>query len=194
MRRGRSVRDYGGVMGIELQGALALRQDEPLDGYCPMDRALAVVGTHSAVLILREAFYGATRFDEFQSRTGLTAGTTADRLRELVASGILLKRPYQEPGQRQRHEYVLTAAGEDLLPVLVALLQWANRHDPPPYPPQLQHRGCGEPVLVTVACAAGHEVGAEAVSVTAAGPFGVTDPEVPRPAGRLERSPAQPVH
>lgn len=180
-------------MGIELHGALALRQDEPLDGYCPMDRALAVVGTHSAVLILREAFYGAARFDELQSRTGLTAGTTAARLRELVASGVLLKRPYQEPGQRLRHEYVLTAAGEDLMPVLVALLQWANRHDPPPYPPQLQHRGCGQPVGVTVACAAGHEVGSEAVAVTAAGPFGVPNPALPEPAGRTGRAPAQPV-
>lgn len=180
-------------MGIELLGALALRSEEPLGAYCPMDRALAVVGTHSAVLVLREALYGASRFEQFQSRTGLTAGTTAARLRELVAAGVLLKRPYQEPGRRQRDEYVLTAAGEDLMPVLVALLQWANRHDPPPYPPQLQHRGCGEPVVVTVACAAGHEVDADAVSVTAEGPFGLPDPEVPRPAGRRGRPPAPPA-
>jgi DNA-binding HxlR family transcriptional regulator len=177
-------------MGIELRGALALRHDEPLDGYCPMDRALAVVGTHSAVLILREAFYGATRFEEFQSRTGLTAGTTAVRLRELVACEVLLKRPYQQPGQRLRHEYVLTTAGEGLMPVLVALLQWANRYDPPPYPPQLYHNGCGEPVAVTVACAAGHQVGSEEVFVTAAGPFGLSDPEIPEPAGRPQRPPA----
>lgn len=177
-------------MGMELLGALALRGEEPLGGYCPMDRALAVVGTHSAILILREALYGAARFDEFQDRTGLTSGTTAARLRELVAAGVLVKQPYQEPGRRQRDEYALTAAGQDLMPVLLALLQWANRHDPPPYPPQLQHRGCGEPVVVTVACTAGHEVDADAVSVTAAGPFGVTDPEVPGPAGRTGPAPA----
>ncbi|GAA1434444.1 hypothetical protein GCM10009616_28910 [Microlunatus lacustris] len=185
--------NYGGLMGMELLGALALRGEEPLGGYCPMDRALAVVGTHSAILILREALYGATRFDEFQSRTGLTSGTTAARLRELVATGVLVKRPYQEPGRRQRDEYALTAAGHDLVPVLLALLQWANRHDPPPYPPQLRHRDCGEPVAVTVACAGGHEVDAAAVSVTAAGPFGVPDPEVPHPAGRSGRPPAPPA-
>jgi len=185
-----SGRGYGGLMGIELLGALALRGEEPLGEYCPMDRALAVVGTRSAVLILREALYGALRFEEFQDRTGLTAGATATRLRELVEAGVLLKRPYQEPGQRQRDEYALTAAGQDLMPVLLALLQWANRYDPPPYPPQLQHRDCGEPVVVTVACTAGHEVDADAVSVTAAGPFGVPEPHIPRSPGLPPTSPA----
>jgi DNA-binding HxlR family transcriptional regulator len=171
-------------MGMELGGALALRGDEPLDGYCPMERAWAVVGTHSAVLIVREALYGATRFDEFQSRSGLTAATTTARLRELEAAGVLARRPYREPGQRQRSEYVLTPSGEDLAPVLMALLQWANRHDPPPYPPQLRHRGCGEPVSVAVTCAAGHEVEGDELVVSAAGPFGHADPELPAPSPR----------
>ena len=118
---------------MKLEGALALRDNQPVGGYCPIERTMAVVGTRSAMLVLREAFYGASRFEEFAARADLTDGTTSARLRDLVEAGILEKRPYQEPGQRRRHEYALTPAGEDLMPALFALLQWANRHDPPPF-------------------------------------------------------------
>lgn len=161
---------------MKLEGALAVRGDEPVDGYCPMERTLRVVGTRSAVLVLREAFYGATRFDELTARTGLTARATATRLRDLEQAGVLERRAYQVAGQRQRHEYVLTRAGHDLMPVVLALLQWANDHDPPPYPPTLHHDGCGERVRVVARCEAGHPVDADDVAVTAAGPFGLASP------------------
>lgn len=162
---------------MKLDGALALRDNEPLDGYCPMERALDVVGTRSAVLLLREAFYGATRFEQFSARTGLTHRTTAARLGELVDAGVLDRRPYREAGQRARHEYVLTEAGSDLMPVVFALLQWANRHDPPPYPPQLRHDGCGEPVRIVAECAAGHRIEPDDLVVSARGPFGLVAPD-----------------
>ena len=107
---------------MNLEGALALRDNRPVVGYCPIERTMAVVGTRSAMLVLREAFYGASRFEEFAARADLTDGTTSSRLRDLVEAGILEKRPYQEPGQRRRHEYALTPAGEDLMPALLALL------------------------------------------------------------------------
>jgi DNA-binding HxlR family transcriptional regulator len=81
-----------------------------------IERAFGVIRTRSTVVVLREAFYGATRFEQFTARTALTDATTSARLRELVRAGILDKRPYQQPGQRSRYEYVLTSAGAELMP------------------------------------------------------------------------------
>ena len=131
------------------------------------------------MVLLREAMYGATRFEELVSRTGLTETTTARKLRELVAAGLLAKRAYREPGQRGRDEYVLTESGTDLMPALMALLQWGNAHDPPPYPPELHHADCGEPVVVEARCAAGHRVGLDDLAVSTDGPFGLTEPASP---------------
>lgn len=103
----------------------------------------------------------------------LTDTTTSARLRDLTEAGILAKQPYQDPGRRRRSAYVLTEAGEDLMPAVFALLQWGNRHDPPPYPPELSDDGCGEPVRIVARCAAGHVVDADDLTVTAAGPSGL---------------------
>src|SRR5947209_15868128 len=105
---------------IEMTGALQPRGGWTAD-RCPMAHALDVVRNRSAFLVLREAFYGATRFDEFVERTGLSDPVTASRLRELTDEGLLQREPYQEPGQRTRRLYRLTEKGADLLPVLVAL-------------------------------------------------------------------------
>ena len=161
---------------MKLGEALTLRDNQPVGGYCPIERTLALLTPPSTVLVLREAFYGATRFHEFTARTALTDATTSARLRELVAAGILETRSYQEPGQRRRDEYVLTAPGEGLMPAIFALLQWGNEHTPPPYPPSMRHDGCGEVVGIVARCAAGHEVEADDIVVSAAGPFGVSDP------------------
>lgn len=161
---------------MKLDGALSLRGNDPLGGYCPMERTLRVIGTRSTVMVLREAFYGATRFEEFTARTGLTERTMAARLRVLERAGILERRAYREPGQRQRQEYVLTSAGADLMPVVLALLQWANEHDPPPYPPEVRHEECGERVRIVAECDAGHRVAADDLVVSAAGPFGLDAP------------------
>ncbi len=82
------------------------------------------------MLIMREAYYGTTRFDDFARRVGIAESIAAARLRDLVDAGLLDRRPYQEPGQRTRYEYVLTEAGEDLLPVVVALGRWGAKHRP----------------------------------------------------------------
>ena len=122
-----------------------------------MARALDVVSSRSALLILREAFYGATRFDEFAERVGISEPVAAARLRELVDDGLLAREPYREPGQRTRMGYRLTDKGVELLPVLVALMQWGDRWLAPDGPPVvLQHSGCGQPVRAELRCAAGH--------------------------------------
>ena len=164
---------------MKLAGRLAERDNLPVGRYCPIERALGVVGTRSAMLLLREAMYGATRFDELTARTGLTEATTAQKLRDLVGAGLMARRPYQDPGQRRREEYVLTEAGADLMPALMALLQWGNVHDTPPYPPALEHDGCGAPVVVEAHCRRGHRVPLDELVVSTEGPFGLEDPALP---------------
>jgi DNA-binding HxlR family transcriptional regulator len=141
---------------------------EPLD-LCPISRALAVVGNRSVLLILREAYYGTTRFDDFATRIGIAESMAAARLRDLVAEGLLERRPYQEPGQRTRYEYVLTEAGADLLPVVLGLGRWGEKHRPSSVPTRMlyTHTGCGETVSAEARCAAGHRVTLDDLTVDA---------------------------
>jgi DNA-binding HxlR family transcriptional regulator len=126
---------------------------------CSIARALDVVSTRTAFLLLREAFYGTTRFDDFAERIQASEPVTAARLKELVDAGLLAKEPYREPGQRTRQRYRLTEKGHDLLPALVALMQWGDRWEAEDGGPvKLVHAGCGEPVRAELRCAAGHEV------------------------------------
>ncbi len=127
---------------------------------CTLAKAVEVVSTRSAFLILREAFYGTTRFDDFARRVGISEPVAAARLRELVDQGLLERVDYQEPGQRTRQSYGLTDKGADLLPALAALMQWGDKWlDDRGGPVELRHRECGEPVSVELRCAAGHRVG-----------------------------------
>jgi len=109
------------------------------------------------MLILREAFYGTERFDDFAERVGISEPVAATRLRELVDEGLLVREPYREPGQRTRMAYRLTEKGAELLPVLAALMQWGDRWlQPDGAPVQLRHADCGEVVQAELRCAAGH--------------------------------------
>ncbi|MGI5132934.1 winged helix-turn-helix transcriptional regulator [Pseudonocardia sp. CA-107938] len=135
------------------------------DDACPIERAVTVLGRRSTILLLREASYGTSRFDEFVRRTGLTESVTAGQLRKLVDEGLLTKRPYQEPAQRQRFEYVLTDAGEDLLPILIAMGAWGDKHRPKTHRVHMVHADCGAAMEVQVLCEAGHRVAASEVAV-----------------------------
>ncbi|MBV8987307.1 MAG: helix-turn-helix transcriptional regulator [Solirubrobacterales bacterium] len=143
---------------INLTGALDPRESWTAD-RCTLARTLDVVSTRSAFLILREAFYGTTRFDDFAERAGISEPVTAARLRELVDHGLLERQDYRDPGQRTRRAYRLTAKGGDLFPALAALMQWGDRWlDDRGGPVRLLHRDCGARVGVELRCAAGHEV------------------------------------
>ncbi|MFS4092746.1 winged helix-turn-helix transcriptional regulator [Streptomyces sp. AF1A] len=87
---------------------------------------MEIVGTRAVLLIMREAFFGTRRFDDFAKRVGIGEPAAAARLKELTAAGLLERVPYREPGQRTRHAYQLTAKGRDFLPVLVALRRWGD--------------------------------------------------------------------
>jgi DNA-binding HxlR family transcriptional regulator len=146
---------------IRMAGRLEPRSAWRADN-CPIAKSLEVVSTRSAFLILREAFYGATRFEQFVAQAEVSEPVAATRLRELVQAGLLAREPYQEPGQRTRQEYHLTEMGADLLPTLVALMEWGNRwvlDDGGRV--ELRHAGCGEHVGVELSCAGGHTVGAD---------------------------------
>ena len=154
-------------MPMQLEGRLARTDRRSPGERCPIDRAMQVVGTRSAMLLLREAAYGTTRFDELASRVGISDAIASSRLKELVGAGLLERRPYREPGQRTRHEYVLTASGNDLVPVLIALADWGRKHAPHAETPTMTHAGCGADVVTTMRCAHGHDVATEDVVATA---------------------------
>src|ERR1700744_3606130 len=113
---------------LDLDPALRRRQSPAPD--CSIDRALQVISTRSAMLLMREIFYGVTRFDELTARVGISEPVAAARLKELVAAGLLQREPYREPGQRTRYAYQLTPKGADLLPVIVGLMRWGDRWTP----------------------------------------------------------------
>src|SRR5580693_395141 len=96
---------------------------------CPIARSLDRVGEWWSILILRDAFYGYTRFDEFQKSLGVAPGILTRRLNALVEAGLLERRRYSEHPPRE--EYVLTKRGRDFRPVMLAMLQWGNTHFAP---------------------------------------------------------------
>ena len=144
-----------------LQGPLADRDAWSAVGECAIEKTMAVVGTKSAMLIMREAYYGTTRFDDFARRVGITKAATSARLSELVELGLLRRQPYREPGQRSRDEYVLTDAGVDFMPVVWSLFEWGRHHLPGRNRLRLTHLGCGAEATVEIRCAEGHLVPAD---------------------------------
>ena len=119
---------------------------------CSVARTLGVVGDRWTLLILRDCFLGAHRFDEFEASLGLSPHLLSTRLGKLVEHGILERRPYRE--RPTRHEYRLTEKGRDLYPVIASLLRWGDRwmggDDAPPF--ELVHRRCGHRTTPTLTC------------------------------------------
>jgi DNA-binding HxlR family transcriptional regulator len=148
---------------------------------CPIAKSLEVVGTRSAFVLLREAFYGTTRFDDFAARAGLSEAVTAARLHELTGAGLLGRRPYRESGQRTRYEYHLTEMGADLFPALAALFQWGDRWLRPAGV-ELRHHDCGAAVHAELRCAGGHPVTVAGIDLAVrADPVTGTGPAVRTP-------------
>lgn len=95
---------------------------------CGMALATELLGDRWTMLILREAFYGVARFDDLRADLGAPRGILSARLRTLVEAGVLQRHPYREGRARVRNEYRLSAAGLELAPVLIALMDWGDRH------------------------------------------------------------------
>lgn len=125
---------------------------------CSIARTLGVVGEKWTLLILREAFYGVRRFDDFHTALACARNLLAARLKTLVAHGLLERVAYTDERGRGRHEYRLTDKGRELFPVVVALMQWGDKWAADEAGPAVKvvHRGCGEPVTAQLTCDAGH--------------------------------------
>ncbi|MGH3636375.1 MAG: winged helix-turn-helix transcriptional regulator [Mycobacterium sp.] len=126
---------------------------------CSIARTLGVVGEKWTLLVLREAFYGVRRFEDFHAALGCARNLLSARLKTLVANGLLEKQEYRDDRGRRRDEYRLTAKGRDLFPAVVTLMQWGDRWAADEAGPavQIRHRGCEEPVSVQLCCDGGHE-------------------------------------
>ena len=126
---------------------------------CTIQRAAETIGDRWALVILRELFSGIRRFDQLTIRTAIPRQVLTDRLSRLTDAGIVRREPYQEPGQRRRYEYRLTAKGLDLYPVLIAMASWGDRYYGGPEGPPVEfvHRGCGAHLDLVLRCAEGHE-------------------------------------
>lgn len=96
------------------------------EGPCPIARGLLRVGDAWSMLILRDAGYGARRFDQFRVNLGIAPNILTRRLAALTENGLLEKRRYNE--RPPRDEYVLTDKGRDFLPVLAVIGAWGARH------------------------------------------------------------------
>ena len=98
------------------------------DSACPIAHCLDVIGDRWALLIMREALRGETRFSGIQSALGIPRDVLTARLATLVDGGALARQSYQQPGQRARDEYLVTVAGRELFIILSALGEWGVRH------------------------------------------------------------------
>lgn len=125
---------------------------------CSVAATLEVVGERWTLLVLRDAFYGVRRFEDFQHRLGVARNVLSARLATLVEHDLLVRTPYREPGRRLRQEYRLTEAGRQLLPAVIALMQWGDAHlaGPAGPPVTVSHRGCGQAVHAEIVCGGGH--------------------------------------
>jgi DNA-binding HxlR family transcriptional regulator len=120
---------------------------------CSIARTVDLVGDWWTPLVLREAFYGVTRFDEFERTLGIGRNVLAQRLNRLVEVGMIDRVAYQH--NPPRHDYVLTEMGREFFPVLAAIHRWGDRWlatDAGP-PVVLHHDTCGHDTYAEVVCA-----------------------------------------
>jgi DNA-binding HxlR family transcriptional regulator len=134
---------------------------------CSVARALELVGERWTLLVVRDAFLGRRRFEEFQESLGIARNVLADRLQKLVEHGIFERVRYQE--RPERFEYRLTRKGRDLRLVLTALMQWGDRYVSATPPRLLRRVSDGAPVHVALVDAGGTPVDLADVENVAAG-------------------------
>jgi DNA-binding HxlR family transcriptional regulator len=125
---------------------------------CSIARTLDLIGDKWTLPILRECFFGVSRFSDFERHLGCARNLLSARLTSLVKADVLVQFDYKEPGQRGRLEYYLSDRGRELLPILMSLMQWGDRwvSDAEGPPLTLKHRECGGTLFVSVGCEHGH--------------------------------------
>lgn len=114
------------------------RKGEIANAQCSMARVMDVVGDRWSILILREAYYGVKRFDEFTYYIGVAPNILSNRLKKLVDAGVMTRLPV--PEHSGRYEYVLTEKGRDFFPAYLALKKWGDDWLAEPEGPQVVFR------------------------------------------------------
>jgi len=129
-----------------------MKWDDIDQQVCSVARALSIVGERWTLLIIRDAFKGTRRFDDFQRTLGVTRHRLAERLQKLTHEGVLTRIPYQD--RPTRYEYRLTRKGLALYPVLVTLSVWADEwmDDGTGPPLTLWHSRCGKETTPVLTC------------------------------------------
>lgn len=118
---------------------------------CSIARSLEIVGDRWTLLVIRSAFEGVRRFDDFQDVLGVARNVLTDRLTRLCDEGIMRRVPYQD--RPERFEYRLTRKGVELWPAMMTLLMWGDRHYAPGGPPVvIGHRGCAGTMTRRLTC------------------------------------------
>jgi DNA-binding HxlR family transcriptional regulator len=130
---------------------------------CPIAASLDVLGERWSLLVIREIGYGSHRFDQIAKYTGGSRDILTDRIKKLIAAGVLERRQYSE--HPPRFEYHLTEAGTELAPVLTALSVWGNKWAPEAPYVSMTHT-CGQELASHMVCDhCGGDVGAENVKI-----------------------------
>src|SRR3954451_15527784 len=124
---------------------------------CSVARTVDLLGDWWTPLVLREAYYGTRRFEDFQRNLDIGRNILTQRLNRLVEEGLFNRVPYHD--RPLRHEYVLTDKGRDFFPVLAAMWAWGDKWlgDPSQPPVVMIHRSCGHATHAEVVCAECHE-------------------------------------
>lgn len=121
------------------------------DMACSVARTLEHIGERWTFLLLRDAFYGVRRFDDFQASLGVARNILTKRLAKLVESGIMRKEQYQS--NPPRYEYRLTEKGRELVPILTTMVAWGDKWEHGGNPPvRLIHDDCGHAMHATAVC------------------------------------------
>lgn len=124
---------------------------------CTVALTLAQIGDRWTILILRELFYGASRFEQIHSVLRCPRNLLAERLERLVNDEIVERSSYKEPRQRSRPAYGLTDRGREVFPILMALMQWGDHYLAGDVPPVVaEHSACGGALRVVLECERGH--------------------------------------
>jgi len=131
-----------------------MRHEDLLAANCAIGRTGAVLGERWVFAILRAAFLRARTFEDYQRQTGIARNVLSDRLTRLVDFGILERRAYSQGAKRTLSEYRLTQAGLDLYPIVVAIMEWGNRHTGlvNGAPVELVHTTCGQVTHPQMVC------------------------------------------
>jgi DNA-binding HxlR family transcriptional regulator len=129
-----------------------MRRTSLADFHCSVARTIDIIGEWWTPLIVRDAFYGHRRFEDFQRSLGIARNVLAVRLERLVEAGIMERQRYEE--RPPRDEYVLTPKGRDLFPIIGAILAWGDKWTAGEAGPPLLliHEACGKPGSLRATC------------------------------------------